>query len=492
MTAIAIAKAHMNRSSMIRGTAFISASAALGAIVSDTATIRLAFAGVAGFVFIVVAIRLQTFTVIATLVTWLAALGLMRRLISQISPKEAWGDPFLLVGSGVWMVLALLAVRRGAFERSTPLTKAVLVLGALLGVSALNPLQGGFIVGLSGALLVVVPMSAFLVGRSLIDDHMFNRLLWLVAGLGIAVAAYGLLQTFVGFPSWDQHWINSEGYAALNVGGVIRAFSSFSAASEYAGFLGVAMVALIARARGISRWPMFVGAIGFLATALWYESSRGMIVVTIGAVGLMLAARAGLSMSRAFLIGLGVLLILPITIGWIAPTSFSETTGDPLTQHQVEGLTDPFGEYSTLPEHIGLIWDGIESALDAPLGIGVGSITISGGKYGGTVGGAEGDPGRVPFAAGIPGFVAYLAVVFIGLPRVYRFAVLRGDVASIAALGIVFVTILQWVNGGHYAVAFWAWLALGWVDGSCLRTKQERPSSEKVLPVTSNLVQVHR
>jgi hypothetical protein len=435
-----------------------------GAMVSRPSLLRVALGATGAFLLAMVAVRLPARWVLGVLVTWMVALGLVRRLTSDISPKAAWGDPLLFIGASVWLVLALTAVHKGALRERSGLSTAVVALGLLLAVSALNPLQGGLTVGLSGALLVVVPMLAFLVGRALLDDEAFAALLWLVAALGLVVAVYGLVQTFSGFPSWDQAWIDNEGYTALNVGGVIRAFASFSAASEYAGFLGLAIVAWVAHGRRLRRWPLLASALAVLATALWYESSRGIIVLTVAAVGAMLAANARLPLGRAVIAGVIVIAALPTIVGWLAPTQPSADPGGQLTAHQVQGLTDPFGEDSTLPGHIALVRGGIESALSDPLGHGVGSITISAGKYGGVVGGAEGDPGRAPFAAGLPGLVAYLAIVVLGLTRAYRLAALRRDAVSLAALGIVVVTFLQWLNGGNYAVMFWSWLALGWVD----------------------------
>lgn len=471
---------HRSTSARVLGPATTLAAALVaGAMVSQPSLLRVAMGAVGAFLLAMAALRLPARWALGMLVTWMAALGLVRRLTSGVSPKEAWGDPLLFVGATVWVVLALTAVHHGALRERTRLTTAVGALGAMLAISALNPEQGGLTVGLSGALLVVVPMLAFLVGRALLDDRAFGSLLRLVGALGVVVAVYGLVQTFSGFPSWDQAWIDNEGYVALNVGGVIRAFASFSAASEYAGFLGLAVVAWVAQGRGVLRWPLLAGALALLATALWYESSRGIIVLTVAAIGAMLAARARLPMGRAILGGVGVVAALPIVVGWLAPAQSPTDPAGQLTAHQVEGLTDPFGEDSTLPAHIELVRGGIESALSDPLGHGVGSITISGGKYGGVVGGAEGDPGRAPFAAGLPGLVGYLAVVVLGISRAYRLAATRRDALSLAALGILVVTFLQWLNGGHYAVMFWAWLALGWIDASTSRTVMRPHAAER-------------
>lgn len=445
--------------------ALLLTATAVGVLVTDPAWLRLTITATVGFGLLVVAMRFPPHLVVGALVVWLTVLGLLRRLSSGISPKEAWGDPLLLVGPAVWVVLTLRAMHHGGREDRSRLTTSVLMLGGLLAASTFNPLQGGPIVGFSGALLVVVPIGAFFVGRALLGDQALVKLLWLTALLGLAAAAYGLVQTFSGFPSWDRAWIVNEGYTALRVGGTIRAFASFSAASEYATFLGIAVVAWLALGRGVLRLPLLAGALAFLGVALWYESSRGIIVLTLAAVGAMLAARARLRLSRALVLGIVLLATLPATIDRLTPDRPSAAQGSAeLARHQVEGLTDPFGERSTLPSHIFLVQGGIRSAFTNPIGHGVGSITLSAGKYGGVAGTAEGDPGRVPFAAGFPGLLAYVAVLCFGIGRAYRLAATRGDPLSLAALGIVVVTFLQWLNGGHYAVAFWAWLALGWVD----------------------------
>jgi len=339
-------------------------------------------------------------------------------------------------------------------------------------------------VGLSGALLIVVPMTAFFVGRTIVDDELLQRLFVIVACCGLIVAVYGLSQTFVGFPSWDAQWIDQHGYVALTVGGVSRAFSSFSAASEYASFLGIAVVIYVAYARGLARVSLCILALGLLASALWFESGRGIIVLTVVAVVAVVAARSGLSLRSGLLLGGAVLLALPFVISRLIPSEFSGGAGGTLAQHQVEGLADPFGEGSTLPIHIESVVRGLGSAIESPIGIGVGAITISGLKYGDTAVLTEADPSNVAVAAGLPALLAYLAVLFIALPKLYDRACRSRDPLSVAALGIVVVTLLSWLNGGHYATAFWPWLILGWSD-ALARKRPEVPSTRSPAQLTS-------
>lgn len=472
----------------VRWAVVLGGFAAVGLLVASPGGVRLVTAMAASLFLVVFAVRSPR-SLLAALVVWSVALGLTRRIVSGVSPTEAYGDPILLVGAATWAVLAVIALRRGALEGRGPLARAVVALAALLGASALNPLQGGLAVGLSGALLVVVPMAAFFVGRSLIDDGMLQRLLTLVGWLGLVVAAYGLSQTFVGFPRWDERWIDEQGYGALNVGGVIRAFASFSAASEYASFLGMAIVVWVAKIRGLSRTSVGLLALALLGTALWFESARGLIVLTVIAIGSVLTARAGFTLGRSLIVGGAALLALPLIISRFVPAQFTDDTGGRLAEHQVAGLSDPFGEGSTLPLHIESVAGGIRNAISDPLGVGVGAVTISGEKYGGTVKQTEADPGNVAVAAGVPGLLAYLAVVLLAVPRLYRQASRRRDPLSLAALGIVVVTSLQWLNGGHYATAFWPWLILGWSDARERKANgaSPEPSIRRMVAGSDNL-----
>ena len=399
------------------------------------------------------------------LVTWLAVLGLVRRLLTSLgSTADTLGDPLLLVGPVLLVVLFAVAVERGAMRDSTPLSKSVLALTAVLALSALNPLQGGISVGLGGALLVVVPMLAFWVGRSLLDEYSVGVLIRLLAGLAVFAAIYGLMQTFYGMPHWDQAWITDEGYAALNVGGTIRAFGMSSSASEYAALLGVGILAWRAIAHSPLRLLVAVTALALLVVALWLTSGRGIVVLTLAALWLTFAAARQMRMRRALAAGALLLLLLPTAVSYLMSSPQGSGHIESLTTHQVEGLSDPFGDNSTLGAHFGLVVDGITQTVVNPLGRGVGAITNAASKFGGTEAGTEADPGNAPVAAGFIGLVLYLLVAGYGLTCCYRLARSRRTMPAIAALGIVVVTFLQWLTGGQYAIIVLAWLLLGWVD----------------------------
>ena len=196
-------------------------------------------------------------------------------------------------------------------------------------------------------------MLAFWVGRSLLDDVTLRRLFRLIAALSVLSATYGLVQQFVGFPSWDERWITSSGYVALNVGnGVTRAF----------------VTSLRPGIRCLSqRWPCVLGvepsdvcrvllplplaAIGIVGSALVLSSVRTSIVAA-AALGSMAAARMRLRPGTALLAG--ALAVVALGIGFShVPVSAQTTTSaanptGTLLQHDISGITNPTGSGSTL------------------------------------------------------------------------------------------------------------------------------------------------
>jgi hypothetical protein len=397
------------------------------------------------------------------LVPWTVALGAVRRIVSYDVGASTTADALLLVAPFAVVLVAAAALRAGASHPRTTLSRAVLFLTLLIGLGAVNPLQGSPTAGLA-ALIFFVPVAAFWAGR-LIDDATLRRVLTLVALLAIPAALYGLTQLVYGFPRWDTAWINDQGYSALNVGGVVRQFSFFSSASEYAAFLAIGIVLWgCLRPAGV---PRVIGLIVLvpLVVSLFYESARGIIFAVVATVGLLLAAwrRARLPVAAVF--AAGMLVLLPSVVSRFAPEVDPRAKGvGALVSHQVAGLSDPTGSRSTLPGHFRLVVSGIGSAFTNPLGQGISTVTIAGSKYGGQGGSTEADPSNVAIALGLPGLFFYLLIVWQGFLGAYRLTVVQRSALAFAALGLLSVTFAQWLNGGQYAVAYLPWLVLGWVD----------------------------
>jgi hypothetical protein len=467
--------------------ASVAAAALLaGVLVASPGTTRLALAAAAAVITAVVAIR-KPHLALYLLGFWLVSLGTVRRLSTGLVGPATTADPFLAVAPFAFVLLAVVAVHGGALRERSVLTNAVLGLTFVLAVSALNPAQGGLAVGLTGAASIVVPMLAFLVGRSLVPDHSFRRVLVVIVSLSLPAAAYGLYQVFVRFPAWDQRWIEQGGYAALNVGGIIRPFGSFASGQEFGVYAALGLVLLVAFAHG-GRWLWALPPLALAAAAVWYESSRTIVVLVLAALAVMGAARMGWSLRRAVVVAAMVLVAIPWGVGRLAPARFDDPDRQ-LRDHQVDGLVDPFGERSSLTGHLELVVGGVRSAFSNPVGRGVGAVTGAAAQFGGSGANTEVDVSNAAVAGGILGLIGYLTVALVGFSKVYRLATLRRDSLAYAALGILVVTGFQWLNGGLYAVAYLPWLAMGWADVTVLRLREitdptrlvDRVSDEGVL-----------
>jgi hypothetical protein len=449
----------------------------IGAAVSNPALVRIAVALPVACLLVGVATSSPQLALYG-LIAWLAALGLVRRLLTSFGSSHPLGDPLLLVGPVLLCVLFLIAIERGALREPTRLSRAVLGLTVVLGLSAVNPLQGGLTVGLGGALLVVLPMLAFWVGRSLLDEYAIGVLVRVLGTLALLAAIYGLIQTFYGMPTWDQRWIDQSGYTALNVGGTIRAFGTSASSAEYATLLAVGLIAWRSVAQRPSRLPAAIAAIAVLVTALWLDSSRGIVVLALAALWLTFAANRRISISRALLVGAVLLAALPTAVGSLSSSPSGRTGTSVLVSHQIEGLSEPLGRNSTLGGHVERALNGIGEGFANPIGRGVGATTIAASRFEGTSAGTEVDPGNAPVAAGFIGLILYVLVAVYGIGDSYRLAKTRRTMPALAALGIVVVTFLQWLNGGQYAIVPLAWLFLGWVDGAL----SQSPHAEVTMP----------
>jgi hypothetical protein len=431
---------------------------------------------------VIVAVGLRALSgLIYGLALWLVALGLVRRLFDTtgVVSHGGLGDPLLLVEPLIMLILTAIAYQRGAFRARTRLANAVLVLTILAGAEVLNPLQGTPLVGIGGWLFLLVPFLAFWVGRSLVDNRLLRRLFILIAVLGVGAVLYGLFQQYRGLPSWDQSWVNSFGYAALHVGTAIRAFGTFSASAEYATFLGIGVVICAAGFTRHLAIPVLLATGGLLGFGVFYDSSRGILILTAAALAVMWAARQGFRPVPALCAGIiGVFGLLALaghfsSHGPSTPT----TTQSALVQHQLQGLANPLNSKdSTLSVHFSEMINGLKSSFINPLGHGTGAVTVAASRYGGSAQATEVDPSNVGVAFGLVGLISYLVVAAVGFWTVYRVAALQRSWWALAALGVLVVTFLQWTNGGQYAVAWLPWMVLGWADRVDVEEEISQPS----------------
>ncbi len=425
---------------------------------------------------------------IGILPIWLVLLGMVRRLTTGGTNVTFSGDPLLLIAPLALLVMWLMVTRSREPGALTPLARWVLAFNVVALLQAFNPTQGSLLTGLGGVLFLTIPTLAFWIGRRLAEPIMIMRVIWTVALVSLIAAAYGLYQQFVGFPSWDQSWIASKGYAALNVGGgVTRAFSSFSSAQEYAAFLSVGAVAWAALLTKSTRWPILLhlAALATVLTALFYESQRTSVFLVTLALGMMAAAKRRyrpINVALAGTVAVALLILFAGAIGGSSSTSSSSSPGSVLAQHQLSGVSQPLGSNSSLSGHISATRKGLLLGIRHPLGRGTGATTLAAGKYSSSshLTGTEFDPGNMAIDFGAVGIVVYLMLLLNGLRTAYRLAVRRRDTIGLFVIGIAGATLFQWTNGDLYSVCWLVWLAFGFAD-HLLKVETDRDEAARVV-----------
>lgn len=422
---------------------------------------------------------------IAILPVWMVLMGLIRRITPGGGNVTFSGDPVLIIGPIALLVLTAVVISRREPGPMSRLARMVFAFNVLAFIEAFNPKQGSLLTGLGGLLFVAVPTAAFWVGRKFADPDFFLRVVWTVAIMSLVAAIYGLYQQFVHFPSWDEAYVQTKGYTALNVGnGVVRAFSFFSSAEEYAVFLSVGAVAWMALMSRRTRWPLplHLAALVTVGVALFYESQRTSFFLLFFALGIMVASRFRLRPITVMAAGVGGIIFLIAFAGALGgggggggALAGTPSAAQTLANHQLGGISNPTGSSSSLKGHISETEKGVKEGIRDFIGHGTGSVTLAAGRYTSQNKnhGTEFDLGNMGIAFGIPGMVIYLLLVFYAFQMAYRLAVRRRDAVGLFIIGIASVTLMQWTNGDLYSVCWLIWLSLGVGEALLYRIDEE-------------------
>jgi len=402
---------------------------------------------------------------------FLPFLAMTRRLLILY---DGWhsADPLLLVAP---VVAVLLLVQRGreAQQPRTRLATLVLVLLAWTALSVLNPLGGGLRANAAGLLFVGAPLLWFFVGRDLVDRATAGLVLRIELGIGVVVAVYGLAQTLGRWPGWDRAWLSVAGYQALHVGDLTRAFGPFSSSAEYASFLSLAIAIAISLA--LHRELGWLALLPLLAVAAFLDGSRGIIVLTAGAVIVQLGLRTRRPGFAVAIVAAGALSVIGGVHAYKGSLLASASgSGNAIVQHQVRGLASPLNtSNSTLPAHWRLFVNGIRNSIHTPLGSGPGSTNLAGSRFGLVVAPTEVELSNEFSGLGIPGGLLFAGIVILTWRRALALYRRASDPLVLAAAGMLFVLLGQWLNGGYYAIAPLVWLVVGWLEGEWSRVSVE-------------------
>lgn len=433
------------------------------------ATVSRALVGMAGFlVFVLIALSGRQ-TALSLTFGFLVLLGFIRRLLI---PFAGWSpnDPLLLVGPAAAVTIWFFS-RRTTPARPSFLSVIVTALTLWVVAQLANPNEPGLLVAAQGLLFYLGPLLWFFVGLHLtgsLHDRVLKTLFW----MNVPVVVHGLYQTFFGLLPFELTWLGVSGQSgAIYVGGFrVRPFSTLVSPQEYGHFLSIALMIIWARLlRGEGQRGRQFAFFGVTAMALFYQASRGILLLFI--LGLVVVTVVHLRSLLAFL----VILLAGVGLSlWVGAQDVSSTgsedqvvgpnSTDVLVRHQLSGLTNP--SQSTASLHAALVVESLGKGLDNPLGLGVSTSTLATKKAGITgerLRSAENDFGNVPAALGFPGALAYVAILFSGFARAIWLQRWRPSARHLAWIGILTVTLGQWLGGGLYAVAPIIWITLGGV-----------------------------
>src|SRR3954454_4404280 len=126
--------------------------------------------------------------------------GIVRRA-QYLIVDYSQSDPVHLLTPLVTMLVLGRLLQRYRFTvlNATPLARVVSILTAIFVVQIFNPLQGGIVVGVSGALLILVPVTWFYFGQFVTKRFVQNAFRAIVF-LGLIGSAYGTYQLLCGYP----------------------------------------------------------------------------------------------------------------------------------------------------------------------------------------------------------------------------------------------------------------------------------------------------
>ena len=442
----------------------ILAAALVGALAANhPAYWRLALAVALAANLLIIAARWPRAAAFVTLL-FLPFLALVRRLLIEDAGWTRY-DPLLLVAPAVaiFLVARLFLLDRRELAPNG-ISKLVVALLALVLLQSFNPMLGSLTAGAGGFMFLGVPLLWFFIGREFADPRLVLVLLYCVVGIAVAIGAYGLWQTDVAMPPWDAAWVDLNGYQALSVYGVTRAFGTFSSAAEYAIFLGVAVaisVAMLVHRRGV-----FALAVPFLAVPLFLAGGRAVVVLVVLAALVAVGLR-----TRNTRLALAI-VVVGLVAAAVAVRSYAPEAGDPSSSstnpfvaRQVSGLTNPLDpEQSTLLTHIDLVIGGLEQGILHPFGQGTAATNIAADRFGigSSTKGTEVDVSNAFVSLGLVGGLLFLALVVATLRHTVTSYLRRPDPVMLAVIVFLVVTAGQWLNGGYYALAPLTWFLVGW------------------------------
>ena len=429
--------------------------------------IRMAFALVTVAILLGLA-RINVYWAILGSFGFLTVLGDFRR---WIMPFEGWseGDPLLVVGPVVAIVLWVIAITSKRVSLDTPLSKWILLLMAIMTAHIFNPSQGGLMVGIVGAVFMLIPLLWYWVGKSFGSEEFLETFFFrLLVPLACLAALFGFYQVFFGYPEYQLEWWRPR--AREMVIGMneeeLRPLSVFTSIAEYTRYVGVALLAcagLVLRKRSVLLASV---ALVFLFVALLVSGVRGPVVFSLFSVALMwtiLGKSVAVWAPRLALAG--AIGLFGLTYG-LTQVQEGALQFDGTVQTALErqtGVLEGTGG-GTIAIHLNLINVAAYRTVQQPLGHGTGYTTRAAGRFGDGGWSSEKDFTDMFIAFGLPGGIVYLIVLaYTGLLAV-RYWLRERNTVGLIVIGVLVFAVFGWIQPGQYVMTPIIWFCVGCLD----------------------------
>jgi hypothetical protein len=434
--------------------------------------------------------------------------GLLRRAQYLFVPYSQTDPIHLITPIVTLLAFAMLLHRRGlGLFRATPLAGLVSILGLIYFLEIFNPLQGSLAVGFSGALFVLVPVAWFYFGHA-IKPGFIETVFRLVVLVGLITSLYGVYQLIIGFPAFEQYWIDhTEFYYSISVGNVQRALATFSNAEEWGRY--VEFGALIA-------FGFAAGRTDFRRRAAWFLAGAILTVMLLltgqrtAMFGLILGCMMLLVMgARTWhgAIGRALLILAPVLLVSVlvkAPTNddvLSHGEDDRMgavLAHTARGTLNPTKEDSLQERLKNWTYLATDIIPYRPLGLGLGATSLGAVRF---ESGLDLPPIDSYFMASILncGLLTALLLLWILIRatamswRAFRRAAPGSSAAVVWRIAATLMPVLILNNffGNTfmiYSVAPIGWLLIGWISSEHPRTQPvvKRSKSREILTLVVN------
>lgn len=389
-------------------------------------------------------------------------------------------------------LVSLLRTKRLSIVRATPLAPWVSVLAVIFFVEIFNPLQGGLMVGLSGAMFNLVPVFWFYFGQYTSETFLRNALR-LVIAIGLVTSLWGVYQLVFGYAAFEQYWINhTEFYNSISVGRVERALATFCSAEEWARYTEVGAIAAFGFAAAQKRLRVHIGWIlaGFALIGFLLLSGQRAAIFGLG-LGLLVffmlgARRFSTAVARAMLLVIPFVLVLMLVKAPEQEDMFSNDETQSVStvlSHTQRGVLKP-AEEDSLQERF-TIWSHLITDVIPyrPLGAGIGAGALSEWRFtqNSDVPPLDNSILLMAITCGFPGALLFIWIVGRGLwlsIRAAREVSRDGTISNTKRIlaAIMCALVLNTIFGmtfGLYSVAPLAWLFLGWISAETLKQRNE-------------------